>query len=79
MKPLRTPPQAISEILGVGLLTATAAVATMGEAKAFRSGREFAAWFRAETDWHRRQGASAREQQAGRHALARFADARDEK
>ncbi|MDE2290109.1 MAG: IS110 family transposase [Burkholderiales bacterium] len=36
--------KAISEIPGVGLLTATAAVATMGEAKAFRSGREFAAW-----------------------------------
>lgn len=35
--------QAISEIPGVGLLTATAAVATMGDAKAFRSGREFAA------------------------------------
>jgi transposase len=30
--------QAKSEIPGVGLLTATAAVATMGEAKAFRSG-----------------------------------------
>ncbi|MFM0212073.1 IS110 family transposase [Paraburkholderia sediminicola] len=29
---------------GVGLLSATAAVATMGDAKAFRSGREFAAW-----------------------------------
>lgn len=34
----------IAAIPGVGLLTATAAVATMGEAKAFRSGREFAAW-----------------------------------
>jgi transposase len=34
----------IAEIPGVGLLTATAAVATMGDAKAFRSGREFAAW-----------------------------------
>jgi len=34
----------ISAIPGVGLLTATAAVATMGQAKAFRSGREFAAW-----------------------------------
>ncbi|MDD5273639.1 MAG: IS110 family transposase [Methylovulum sp.] len=32
------------EIPGVGLLTATAAVATMGDAKAFKSGREFAAW-----------------------------------
>lgn len=35
---------AIAAIPGVGLLTATAAVATMGDAKAFRSGREFAAW-----------------------------------
>jgi transposase len=35
---------AISEIPGVGLLTATAAVAMMGDPKAFRSGREFAAW-----------------------------------
>jgi transposase len=36
--------KAISAIPGVGLLTATAAVAAMGDAKAFRSGREFAAW-----------------------------------
>jgi transposase len=36
--------QAVAAIPGVGLLTATAAVATMGQAKAFRSGREFAAW-----------------------------------
>jgi transposase len=36
--------QAISAIPGVGTLTATAAVATMGDAKAFGSGREFAAW-----------------------------------
>lgn len=36
--------KAISEIPGIGLLSATAAVATMGEAKTFRSGREFAAW-----------------------------------
>jgi transposase len=34
----------IAAIPGVGLLTATAAVATMGDAGAFRSGREFAAW-----------------------------------
>ena len=34
----------IAEIPGVGLLTATAAVATMGDPKAFKSGREFAAW-----------------------------------
>ncbi|CAB3809932.1 IS110 family transposase ISBcen5 [Paraburkholderia ultramafica] len=33
----------ISEIPGVGLLTATASVAMMGDPKAFRSGREFAA------------------------------------
>ena len=36
--------KAIAEIPGVGLLTATAAVATMGNAKVFRSGREFAAY-----------------------------------
>lgn len=36
--------KAISEIPGVGLLTATAAVAMIGDAKAFSSGREFAAW-----------------------------------
>ncbi|MDE1182233.1 IS110 family transposase [Paraburkholderia sp.] len=34
----------IADIPGVGLLTATAAVATMGDPKAFHSGREFAAW-----------------------------------
>ncbi|WP_277187178.1 IS110 family transposase, partial [Caballeronia sp. BR00000012568055] len=36
--------KAIAATPGVGLLTATATVATMGDAKAFRSGREFAAW-----------------------------------
>jgi transposase len=36
--------KAVAEIPGVGLLTATAAVATMGDAKSFKSGREFAAW-----------------------------------
>lgn len=35
--------QAVAEIPGVGLLTATAAVATMGDPKSFRSGRKFAA------------------------------------
>jgi transposase len=34
----------IAAIPGVGLLTATAAVATIGDAKAFKSSREFAAW-----------------------------------
>jgi transposase len=36
--------QAISAIPGVGVLTATAAVAAMGDPRSFRSGREFAAW-----------------------------------
>ncbi|XYJ92241.1 hypothetical protein AEMCBJ_32435 (plasmid) [Cupriavidus necator] len=36
--------KAIAAIPGVGLLTATATVASMGDAKAFKSGREFAAW-----------------------------------
>lgn len=34
----------IAAIPGIGLLTATAAVATMGEARTFRSGRQFAAY-----------------------------------
>jgi transposase len=36
--------KAIAAFPGVGLLTATAAIATIGQASAFRSGREFAAW-----------------------------------
>lgn len=36
--------QRVAQIPGVGLLTATAAIATMGEAAAFKSGREFCAW-----------------------------------
>lgn len=34
----------VAEIPGVGLLTATAAVATVGDAKVFKSGRQFAAF-----------------------------------
>jgi transposase len=34
----------VAEIPGVGMLTATALVATMGEANSFKSGREFAAF-----------------------------------
>lgn len=34
----------LTEILGVGFMTATAAVATMGDPRNFKSGREFAAW-----------------------------------
>ena len=34
----------VAEIPGVGVLSATAAVAAMGDPGAFRSGREFAAW-----------------------------------
>jgi transposase len=36
--------RAIAEIPGVGLLTATAVVATMGSAAAFENARQFAAW-----------------------------------
>src|SRR5471030_3030247 len=36
--------QRVAAIPGVGLLSATAVIATMGDAKAFKSGREFAAW-----------------------------------
>ena len=38
--------QRVAKIPGVGLLTATAAIATMGEASVFKSGREFCAWLR---------------------------------
>lgn len=43
---LRQDPQMkrLAQIPGVGVLTATAAIATMGEASAFKSGREFCAW-----------------------------------
>ena len=34
----------VAQIPGVGLLTATAAIATMGNVRAFKSGREFCAW-----------------------------------
>lgn len=34
----------ISEIPGVGVLTATAAISVIGQAETFRSGREFAAY-----------------------------------
>lgn len=36
--------RAIAEVPGIGKLTATALVATMGDARAFKSGREFAAF-----------------------------------
>jgi transposase len=36
--------KALMEIPGVGVLTASAAVATIGDAEVFKSGREFAAW-----------------------------------
>ncbi len=36
--------QAVAEIPGVGLLTVTAAVASIGQPDSFKSGREFAAW-----------------------------------
>jgi transposase len=36
--------QRIAQIPGVGVLTATAAIATMGQVNAFKSGREFCAW-----------------------------------
>ncbi len=34
----------VAAVPGIGMLTATAVVATMGDAHTFRSGREFAAW-----------------------------------
>ena len=56
----------IAAISGVGVLSATAAVAAMGDPAAFRSGREFAAWLGPGTATHRnrRAGAHARDLQA---------------
>ena len=45
--------QRIAKIPGVGLLTATAAIATMGDARAFKSGREFCAWLAGQISQHR--------------------------
>jgi len=36
--------RAVAEIPGVGLMTATAVVSSMGSPTAFKDGREFAAW-----------------------------------
>ena len=48
------------------LLTATAAVATMGDAKSFRSGREFAAWLGlVPGQTGRREGSIVRHKQTG--------------
>ena len=56
----------IAAVPGVGVLSATAAVATMGDPAASRSGREFAAWLGAgaPAHRHRRAGAHARDLQA---------------
>lgn len=37
--------QRLETIPGIGFITATALVATVGDANIFRSGRQFAAWF----------------------------------
>jgi Transposase IS116/IS110/IS902 family len=69
---------AITAIPGVGVLTATAAVATMGNARAFRSGREFCRldWTCAETDGLGWQGEPAGYQQTWRYVPAHAADSR---
>lgn len=56
----------MAAIPGVGLLTATAAVASIGDARTFKSGREFAAWLglvpkqRGTGGWIRQLGLSKR-------------------
>lgn len=58
--------QSVAAIPGVGLLTATAAVASIGDARTFKSGREFAAWLglvpkqRGTGGWVRQLGLSKR-------------------
>jgi transposase len=41
---IRTPSKRVHEILGVGEITASAVVATVGNATDFKNGRQFAAW-----------------------------------
>ncbi len=57
----------LAAVPGIGPVIATALVATVGDAKAFASGRHLAAWARpgAAPALERRQGAAARDQQAG--------------
>ena len=57
----------IAEIPGVGVLSATAVVAAMGDPAAFRSGREFAAWARSRAAPQRNRGAGSH----ARHLQAR--------
>jgi hypothetical protein len=70
--------KAIAEVPGVGLLTATAAVATMGNSHAFKSGRKFAphGW-----DWYQANQARVSRsiighQQAWRYLCAHAPDPR---
>ena len=68
----------IAAIPGVGVLSATAAVAAMGDPGAFKSGREFAAWLGLvpPAHRHRRAGAHARHLQAWGQLSAHLADPR---
>ena len=70
--------KAISEIPGVGLLTATAAVAMMGDRESIQFGAGVCRMgrHRAEADRLGRQGEPARDQQEGRHLFAHTADSR---
>ena len=77
---LRTTPacQTVAETPGLGLMTATAIVASMGSPTAFRDAREFAAWIglvpRANRHW--RASSAAWHQPAGRRVPAHAAHAR---
>jgi transposase len=70
--------QRIADIPGVGLPSARAALATMGDAKAFRSGREFAACSGMGTaaKRHRRTYGALGNAQTRRHLSAHAADSR---
>jgi len=71
--------RAIAEVPGIGKLTATALVATMGDAKAFKSGREFASFL----DWCQGKAVLGQDPigidlQARRPVLAHAVDSRRE-
>ena len=68
----------LAQIPGIGPITASALVASIGDAKNFKNGRQLAAWLGlgAEAEFQRRQANPAWHQQARRHLPADLADPR---
>ena len=65
-----------AQLMGIGPVTASAAVATVGDFKQFKSGAQFGAWLRpgAAPALQRRQERAGQHHQARRHLPAHAAD-----